>query len=66
MSGVFDWIRVNQEWFLSGLGVFLLGLLVAGLKKLRGSKERTRYSTKGDYSPNTVGRDYNVRQDTKK
>ena len=29
-----DWIMNNKEWFLSGLGVFILGCLITLFRKL--------------------------------
>jgi len=42
-----DWIMNNKEWFLSGLGVFILGGLIALLRKLfQGYKEASPHDAK--------------------
>lgn len=54
MQQLYLWIKSNYEWFFSGLGVFLLALLISV------RRVRSRISTKGDFSPGNIEGDYRV------
>ncbi|NJL02300.1 MAG: hypothetical protein HC910_17705 [Spirulinaceae cyanobacterium SM2_1_0] len=36
MSKLFQWVADNQEWFLSGLGVFILSSAIKGNAMVKG------------------------------
>jgi len=55
-----DWIQDNKEWFFSGLGVFLVGLLFTVIRKRRNRKNINMKQKSGSDSTNIqIGRDYN-------
>lgn len=47
-----DWLIENKEWLFSGIGVFLLGLLLGGIHQL--SKNGLTEFIDGYYVPNTL------------
>lgn len=48
----------NIKWIFSGIGVFILGLIITN----KIIQNRFKISTKGDKSPGYVGRDYKVNE----
>lgn len=58
MNAIWNWIVTNKEWVFSGIGVFLLGLLIAFFKRKRKIIQGDIISTHGDQSPGKVGGDY--------
>lgn len=59
-----DWLNENKEWFLSGLGVFILGLFVTWWqsrkknKKMKSSKKMSQKSGKNSRNIQ-IGGDFN-------
>jgi hypothetical protein len=60
MGALIAWMRNNYQWVFSGLGVFVISLLV-GRRWV--SK---KVSTKGHMSPGKVGGDYKVTLNVRK
>lgn len=43
MSAFADWIKLNHQWFFSGLGVFLLGGLIALIRHMSSQKKKENH-----------------------
>ncbi len=52
MNELILYIDDNKEWIFSGLGIFLIGLIVAAIKKIFFSKQKSLHSM------NQVNTDY--------
>ena len=63
MNEAIGWLIDNKEWIFQGLGVFILGLLVAIFRRKRRSEGGDRIVTHGDFSPGKVEGDYEVEVD---
>lgn len=63
MSAI-DWIKENKEWLFSGLGVALLTLIVAFVRRRAGDLSRAQHQSGGTGSQNMqAGRDINISLD---
>lgn len=63
MSEILDWIMSNLEWIFSGIGVFVLGLAIAIIRRIlhrRKTSDGDVIVTHGNQSPGKVGGNYKV------
>lgn len=55
-----EWIIANKEWIFSGIGVFIIGLVISLLRKNQKKKTVKMNQKSGSNSNNIqVGGDYN-------
>ena len=55
-----EWILENKEWIFSGIGVFIIGLIITLFTRKRKSKSIKMKQKSGSNSTNTqIGGDYN-------
>lgn len=66
MSEIWNWLVDNKEWVFSGVGVFVLGLVVAILRRKKRPLTGDTITTHGDLSPGKVEGDYEVRIDERR
>lgn len=60
MEKLLNWIFANKSWIFSGIGVFLISLVIAVLSKRKRQSKTESIVTLGDYSPGKVEGDYEV------
>ncbi len=54
-----EFIKENSKWIFSGIGVFLIGIILSIFKK-KSSKPKLNIITKGQNSPGIVKGDYTI------
>jgi len=62
VSKVWSWIVLNREWIFSGIGIFILGLVIALLQRRKKSSAGDIIVTHGNQSPSYVTGDFTVNQ----
>mgnify|MGYP001328530245 CR=1 FL=1 len=58
-----NWLIENKEWVFSGVGVFVLGLIITWLARHRGTGSHKQIQKSGGNSKNyQAGGDINIRK----
>ncbi len=60
MSEIWSFIETNCEWLFSGLGIFVISLIIAFYRFRKKETSGDTIITKGDQSPGKVGGNYKV------
>ena len=66
MNTIWNWIVTNKEWIFSGVGIFVLGLLLNVYRLKKKHPTGDIIVTHGDQSPGKVDGNYEVRISDKK
>lgn len=59
MQAVIDWLVDNRKWVFSGVGVFVIGLIISIVKRKKNS-DGDKITTHGNQSPGKVMGNYNA------